>query len=635
MHFSTLATLAFLAMGRAAEYGNFVDYWSFDLADAHNPEWMSNLADNTPLSMLSIPGTHNSMTDKMTEKLQGQNVPLAHQLNAGIRYFDISGRLFSNRISIYHGNTNTQYTFEDVFTELFNFLDLHPRETILLRIQKDAFYDRSKDFSHILNRYLAPGAPVGDSRVHHVFSQGSKGITGVPTLGEVRGKVFVLQDFKAESDNFYGLSWRSSDMSVYDFKFATGSHFLGLKWSATRAFMTRITKKNSEKLRVTHTTASAGAQPIEIAAGAGVNEPGMNRYLGTYLRDEHKSGRVGVIAMDFPGKFLIEEILKLNNVYQASSSVSGPYLPEEFDPPLGSSRLPFLSDYSNTPGLAPADPEAVVVFANPTPNILTLSVPFLRYGRFPIGGRATVARLRDGSLAVFSPIALTPSVHSVVREFGGDVRYIIAPDIEHHLFLSAWKSAFPEAQLIGVEGLPEKRAAAAAAAPASGNGLPPADSYSSPQITDIPFTTVFEATNKARLSISPAFDESFSYEYVDGHRNKELVFLHKADRVLIQADLIFNLPATEQYSKAPQEFAEKTSSRAYKIFRSFMHTNVAHMKRPRIWQHYMAENRASYKESMRRIVAWNFDTIIPCHGDVMKGDGKQRFMSLMKPFLDD
>ncbi|KKF92288.1 1-phosphatidylinositol phosphodiesterase [Ceratocystis platani] len=629
MHFSTLATLAFLAMSRAAEYGNSIDYWSFDLAGAHNPEWMSSLADSTPLSMMSIPGTHNSMTYKMTdEKLQSQNVPLTSQLTAGIRYFDISGRLFGNRISVYHGNTNTEYTFEDVFTELFNFLDLHPRETILLRIQKDAFFESSKNFYRILDGYLTPRSPVDDPRVHF-FSQGSNGITGVPTLGAVRGKVFVLQDFKAESNNQYGLSWGSSDMSVCDIKLTPGNHFLRLRWAGTKEFMTRLTKKNSKKLRVTHTSVSAGARPIEIAAG--VNDPGMNMYLGTYLRDKHKGSRVGVIAMDFPGKSLIEEILKLNNVYQDSSRASGSYLPGELDPPVGDFRMPFLSDYSDTPGLAPANPEAVVVFARPTANILTLSVPFLRYGRFPIGGRATVARLGDGSLAVFSPIALTPSVRSAVREFGGDVRYIIAPDIEHHMFLSAWKSAFPQAQLIGVEGLPEKRAAAAAA---RGNGLPQADSYSDPQITDIPFTTVFQATNKATLSIGPAFDESFSYEYVDGHKNKELVFLHKADRVLIQADLIFNLPATEQYSKARQEFDERTSSLRYKIFRSFLHTDVAHMTRPRIWQHYMAENKESYKESMRRIADWNFDTIIPCHGDVMKGDGKQRFMSLMKPFLN-
>ncbi|KAL5611428.1 hypothetical protein BROUX41_000962 [Berkeleyomyces rouxiae] len=278
--------------------------------------------------------------------------------------------------------------------------------------------------------------------------------------------------------------------------------------------------------------------------------------------------------------------------------------------------------------LVPRDPAAVTVTAQPTPNILTLSVPFLRFGRIPIGGRATVARLLNGSLAVFSPIALTPAVHTALATLGGDVRYIVAPDAEHHLFLSSWQTAFPSALLIGVDGLPEKRAAAAARA----QGKP---ANSGPQITDIPFSAVFTAENKAKLSIDEPFDATFNYEFVDAHGNKELVFLHKADRTLIQADLLFNLPATEQYSKAPEEFAKKSNTLFYKIFASFTHTDPAHMTLPRIWQYYVTcKSKESYEKSMRRIASWDFDTIIPCHGDVIKGDGKERFTSVMMWFLD-
>ncbi len=41
---------------------------------------------------------------------------------------------------------------------------------------------------------------------------------------------------------------------------------------------------------------------------------------------------------------------------------------------------------------------------------------------------------------------------------GNDVRYITAPDMEHHMFLGPWHSAFPQARVIGPEGLAEKRA---------------------------------------------------------------------------------------------------------------------------------------------------------------------------------
>jgi hypothetical protein len=68
----------------------------------------------------------------------------------------------------------------------------------------------------------------------------------------------------------------------------------------------------------------------------------------------------------------------------------------------------------------------------------------------------------------------------------------------------------------------------------------------------VPFTWIFTPKNKHELKIDDDFDANFDYEYVDGHGNKELVFNYKPDRTLIEADVMFNLPATEQYSKSGQ-----------------------------------------------------------------------------------
>ena len=40
--------------------------------------------------------------------------------------------------------------------------------------------------------------------------------------------------------------------------------------------------------------------------------------------------------------------------------------------------------------LVPANPSEVMVIRSVTPNITTLSVPFLRFGRIRIGGRGTI-----------------------------------------------------------------------------------------------------------------------------------------------------------------------------------------------------------------------------------------------------
>lgn len=40
--------------------------------------------------------------------------------------------------------------------------------------------------------------------------------------------------------------------------------------------------------------------------------------------------------------------------------------------------------------LIPSNPADVMVIRNITPNIVTLSVPFLRYDLFRVGGRGTI-----------------------------------------------------------------------------------------------------------------------------------------------------------------------------------------------------------------------------------------------------
>ncbi|RFU30362.1 hypothetical protein B7463_g5979, partial [Scytalidium lignicola] len=272
-----------------------------------------------------------------------------------------------------------------------------------------------------------------------------------------------------------------------------------------------------------------------------------------------------------------------------------------------------------TSKLIPANPEEVMVIRDVTPNITTLSLPFLRFGRFKIGGRATIVKLSNNSLAVFSPVALTPSVRSKLDSLspGSPVAYLIAPDVEHHVYLSAWATAFPQAKIIGPEGLPEKRAT---------------QSKTDKTVLNLPFSTVFTKKNKFEVKIDADFDSDFMYEYVDAHPNRELVFFHKPTATLIEADLMFNLPATEQYSRTN---VSPTSGFASKLFNALMNT-----KGDAIWQKRMAwyafskDDRTGFSESVRRIDGWGIKNIVPCHGDVVVGDGGEVFKKVFSWFLE-
>ncbi|KFY51804.1 hypothetical protein V497_08839 [Pseudogymnoascus sp. VKM F-4516 (FW-969)] len=267
-----------------------------------------------------------------------------------------------------------------------------------------------------------------------------------------------------------------------------------------------------------------------------------------------------------------------------------------------------------TSKLVPSNPSAVMVIRDLTPNITTLSVPFSRFGLFRVGGRGTIVRLTSGALSVFSPTALTPEVRAKLAEKGNNVQYIIAPDIEHHIFVSEWSRAFPSARVIGVEGLPEKRAEAAKD--------PKSPSYGE----QVPFATVFTQKEKGQVRISEEFDRDFEYEYVPEHMNKELVFLYKPEKTLIVADYLFNLPATEQYSRSGEAANKGILT---KLFGALMSTKGAATGQKRyLWYAASAADRKGFGESAKRIGTWDFERIVPCHGDVVEGNGKEVFRKL-------
>jgi len=254
-------------------------------------------------------------------------------------------------------------------------------------------------------------------------------------------------------------------------------------------------------------------------------------------------------------------------------------------------------------------PQDVMVIRKINPSITTLSVPFYRAGLIGIGGRATLVRLENGKLAVFSPVALTEDVKQTIKSMG-ELKYIAALDYEHHIHIGEWYKAYPGATVIGVEGLPEKRAKS--------------------KVESVPFSVVFTQANRKTQKVDEHFDREFNYEYMHCHVNKELVMLHKPTKTLIQADLLFNLPATEQFRKVSANNGILT-----KIFNFINSTTGTALAQKRFhWYAISLGHRPDWSECLKAIQKWDFDTIIPCHGDVIETNGKAVFERVFEWFLD-
>jgi 1-phosphatidylinositol phosphodiesterase len=157
--------------------------------------WMSKLKNETPLSALSIPGTHNSPTyHTALPSVRCQAVNVKEQLNNGIRFLDIRVQPekpedpSKDGLILVHSAfpislTGTKY-FRGLMDHVFAFLDANPSETIIISLKREGVgKSTDQQLSKILHDHYAndPSSWFTENRI--------------PTLGEVRKKVIIIRRF--------------------------------------------------------------------------------------------------------------------------------------------------------------------------------------------------------------------------------------------------------------------------------------------------------------------------------------------------------------------------------------------------------------------------------------------------------
>lgn len=301
----------------AAKYNGYSSAYSFDSNYFHAPTWMTALPSSTNLTSLSIPGTHDTMTSIIVGQIyQCQNHHLGTQLESGLRYFDIRARLVNNTLQIYHQDAYTQHSYTEVLTTFFDFLSTNPGETILMRLKEEATGINSTiDFLTAFNDYRLNDTETAPGCSKHFWTPSSSGPTAVPTLGELRGKILILQNFGAEPAE-YGIKWESPLLSIED-DYEIPDLYAGLdeKWGQVQLGLENAAngiEAGDGKLYLSHLSASVGVLPIEAAAGTkDGNVTGINDRTGSWL-SEWNGGKTGVVIIDFPGRELLTTVLARN-----------------------------------------------------------------------------------------------------------------------------------------------------------------------------------------------------------------------------------------------------------------------------------------------------------------------------------
>ncbi len=197
----------------------------------------------------------------------------------------------------------------------------------------------------------------------------------------------------------------------------------------------------------------------------------------------------------------------------------------------------------------------------------------------PMGVRMTVIRLSDGSLMVHSPIPPASDTFANLNALG-PVRSIVAPDKAHHLYVGVYLGAFPKAKLYGAPGLPEKR-------------------------KDLKFDGVL--TDVAPNAWSADIEQHL---FRGAPFLNEVLFFHCAMRTLIATDLVFNIKSEPQ-----RPFG----------MRLFLLASGANDRfGPHRLVRTMIRDRAAARQSVDRILQWDFDRIIMTHGEIVESGGREK-----------
>ncbi|MBV8357789.1 MAG: DUF4336 domain-containing protein [Deltaproteobacteria bacterium] len=200
----------------------------------------------------------------------------------------------------------------------------------------------------------------------------------------------------------------------------------------------------------------------------------------------------------------------------------------------------------------------------------------LRYLGVALTTRMTIVRLADGVLVIHSPIRLTEELRSDVAS-AGRVRFIIAPNRFHHLFVPDWQQVYPDAQTFCAPGLDTKRA-------------------------DLKFTAILGDDPPAAWANE--MDQAFMRAFPPLN---EIVFFHRKTRTLIFTDLLFNITR---------------NSSAYGRFLLRLDGAFRGPAIPRSFRLLLRRRRSECAAFLNRLLSWDFDRVILAHGDIINSDAK-------------
>lgn len=211
------------------------------------------------------------------------------------------------------------------------------------------------------------------------------------------------------------------------------------------------------------------------------------------------------------------------------------------------------------------------------PDLWIAEGPVLNFSAgFAYPTRMAAIRLADGSLFIWSPVAMNAALKAEIDALGR-VACLVSPNLLHHLYLGEWKAAYPQARLIASSGLKRRR-------------------------SDLAFDDILGDAP------DPLWARQIDQVLLRGSFvMTEAVFFHRAGKTAIFADLIQNFQ--------PGWF------KGWRGILARLDGIVApDYGAPREWRASFLRRRMA-RDSLNRILDWPIEKVLIAHGECAKKDG--------------
>lgn len=203
-------------------------------------------------------------------------------------------------------------------------------------------------------------------------------------------------------------------------------------------------------------------------------------------------------------------------------------------------------------------------------SLYAVDGPTVSWFGFPYPTRMAVVRLSDGTVWIWSPIALNEDLAREVQAIG-PVRHIVSPNKIHDLFLREWANRWRDARLYAPPGLERKR----------------------------PDLRFFAALDDG--SCTPWAADIDQVVFRGSLVMDEVAFFHRASRTAIIGDLI-------------QRFPESTMSGWKGTVMRLDGLVGEHGSTPREWRASFIK-RGRTRAARKVVLRWNADQLLIAHGD--------------------